>query len=936
MSTFSLQVSNPEYNYTGGATGTRAYVPAKYFRTSHTFSTISEITLFIDVDVLALYDLDTLSSNPVQVNSTMNLKRAAFDWFLGYIVDKPTFISDAEGTFMQVTCWGNEGILARTIPHLNGDRKWKLETTSKQRSVIPLEISSTYGSFQGDMLWPDPGDADAMKCYIHDDFSNDDTLDVNIGTGTYAVSAVIQMSKTFSTLSNIAPEMTVGTRFKISGSTGNDNPATEDLRYSVVSATWTGLQTDIVVNEAIADPTADGDIVNDNISLSVTFQGFKPRGWIKVIDPVEGDEWLNFDGYDDADADGKYRLRRVSRGELGTTAVAHIAGRVTIEKIPKQIAPGHVSILHDPSGAPVEWKELRVGKEVGVNVFIGSFVLPGDADGTSYTGTYRIYDEDRVIGDYPINGVVSGPGGYFSTAGDVRDGDGFTVGQKFEVVNSTGNNDIYYVLSLTFVGGNTRVYPTVAIPDGTVDGQMKNTFVISVNDIVETICTASFDSGGPGISAADLVLSAGAIRVNRYEYDPDKKPKYAWDAIVALLKDLSLEDEIKFWFNHHTGKYMLSIIANTAKYFSVPFVDRTEKDYGIEDLHSAIEVEYMDDQNLNLNDGIRCWHPAAAGSATINVPTHWYRVAKDCKSWDWASKPWTSSDVAGNFGMDKTADGRNDSKLMAKFDAHVTEEYMYGHWWFTDDLAVVDLEGIDLAFGNYRACDDTWHPYHSDENEVVIRIEGCDDYDKNFHIGTWQHLGFTIKGKPEEDATFAIASADRFSMTKVNAIRIVFEYMPGPKESGEYWAIVHSLRITGNTKKYIYVQLTDDDERKGNPLYVTADAAMRKLRGGVGSSGSAGAPRVLSTSIGAASEGAAISIGRNKLKTHLRRHSMRRYEYTGALPVKPELGLTIGVDEDADGSDDYVGVIREYTTTVAADGIFASAAVYDPDTSTVS
>ena len=937
MSTFTIQLTNPEHNYTGGVSGTQAYVPIKYFRTSHTFDTISEIVLFIDVDVFSLYDLDSDSANPVQVNSTINIKRAAFDWFLGYVTEKPTFRSDSEGTFMQVTCWGREGILTRTIPHLNGDRIWKLETTSKQITDLQLLISSTYGSFGGDTLWPDPSDFMGSKCYIHDTLSNSDTLGVNIGTGIYAISAVNQFTQTFSTLDNIAAEMTVGTRFKVQGSTGNDEPATPDLRYSVVSAIWTGVQTDIVVTEVIPNPVADGGIINDNIILSNINRGFKPRGWIKIVDPVMGDEWINFDGYDDADADGVYRLRRVHRGELGTTAVAHNLGRAAIEKIPKQIAPGYVSIMHNTTpDPPIDYRELRVGKEIGINVFIGSFVLPGIADGTDYKGTYRVYDEDRIIGHYVINGVGVGIGGYFQVPGDVEDN--FHVGQTIEITNSTGNNGLYTVASTLLVAGpNTRVNVVENVPNGVPDGFLVDSFVISINEIVETICTASYERGGPGIDPADLVLAAGAIRVNRYEYDPDKKPKYAWDAIVTLLKAYSLEDELKFWFNHHTGQYQLGLIQTTIVHFSVPFVERIEKDYGIEDLYSAVEIEHTDDQNLNQNDGIRCWHPAAAGFATIDQPTHWYRVF-DSPSWLYKPKPYTTSDAAGNFGMDVTADGRNDSKLMAFFHAHVTKEFVFGHWYFGDDLRMIDLEEIEVAFGCYRACNPKWQLYCSEEGEVIIRFEGCDDYNKITHTGTWQPLGFRIKGKPPPggDGKFAIASATQFSITKVNAIRIIFEYMPGPKEIGQYWAIIHSLRIIGNTTKYVYVQLTDQSYHKGNPLYVTADAAMRKLRGGVGSAGTPGSPRVLTKSIGAASGGAAISIGRDTLKTHLRKHSMRRYEYTGALPVKPELGLSIGVDEDADGIDDYIGTIREYAVTVAADGIFCRAAVYDPDTSTVS
>ena len=62
---------------------------------------------------------------------------------------------------------------------------------------------------------------------------------------------------------------------------------------------------------------------------------------------------------------------------------------------------------------------------------------------------------------------------------------------------------------------------------------------------------------------------------------------------------------------------------------------------------------------------------------------------------------------------------------------------------------------------------------------------------------------------------------------------------------------------------------------------------------------------------------------------------MRHYEYWGQLPAKPELGVTVGVDEDDDTVDDYVGVVRSYTLTVAHDGIFTLASVLNHSASVI-
>ena len=56
------------------------------------------------------------------------------------------------------------------------------------------------------------------------------------------------------------------------------------------------------------------------------------------------------------------------------------------------------------------------------------------------------------------------------------------------------------------------------------------------------------------------------------------------------------------------------------------------------------------------------------------------------------------------------------------------------------------------------------------------------------------------------------------------------------------------------------------------------------------------------------------------MKTKLRQFQLREYTYNGFLPTKPELGVTIQVDEDGDGSYEYTGAIRGFTVTVESGG----------------
>jgi len=145
---------------------------------------------------------------------------------------------------------------------------------------------------------------------------------------------------------------------------------------------------------------------------------------------------------------------------------------------------------------------------------------------------------------------------------------------------------------------------------------------------------------------------------------------------------------------------------------------------------------------------------------------------------------------------------------------------------------------------------------------------------------------------------------------------VVWEYMAGPVDSGhKYWAAIHNIRIMGNITKYALVQTTDDVLNKTLPQYLYDVNAHVKLRGGVNADGSAGAQRVHNINIGAASEAAALTIGRAYLESSLILYKQHSYSYPGVLASKPELGDTIATDEDGGGVD-YTGVMREFTISV--------------------
>jgi hypothetical protein len=217
--------------------------------------------------------------------------------------------------------------------------------------------------------------------------------------------------------------------------------------------------------------------------------------------------------------------------------------------------------------------------------------------------------------------------------------------------------------------------------------------------------------------------------------------------------------------------------------------------------------------------------------------------------------------------------------------------------------------------------DSAWQSYRNDDDEYIIRFQACADYNSTTNNGTWVDLGFEIQGKPTVEGTWVEAVCRTFALRKVNAIRVLWDYMAGNKTSETYLAAIHSLEINGNLLKRTLVQLSDQDGDAGNPNMLIAKGSFEKMRGGIlATDGVGGCQRVKTVPIGAASGASAVSMGRTLLTVALRQINMRRYRYEGEMPGTPELGITIAADEDGDGSPDYTGVLREYSMAIGAGG----------------
>lgn len=931
--------TNPQQNYAGTGASTAVSIDGRSgFAMMQEINVVSTANFFISSDITDLYGLETTATNAVQKNSTISVTRDALTWFNGYVNRKAETIEAPDGRkYLQVEAYGKDGILLDSFCRRGGRDIWSIQTSSFPFTLVVLKSTRNYGSFQGSTLWPDPADSDGIRCYLHDSVANNDTLAVNIGTGTYAITAVNQGTKTFSVADNVAPELTAGLVFEISGSTGNDGD------YTVVSATWTGAQTDVVVAEAIPDATVDGNLVNESIALSAANQGFLVRGWVKIT-TVGVDEWIYHDGYDDAEDDGIWRLRGCKRGELGTVAAAHLATTTVYEKLTKQMAPGIVKLENLPPTETV-WLEMKYEEGYKVNYGLCCFILPFTATG-DYRASFSVYDEDKAIGTHAVTAVNQGTK-TFTTASDLSSE--LYAGDPLDILGSTGNDGTYTVVTVTWTGAVTNVVVSEAIPDATADGSMITTVIVSVNDIVEALLTIPVAYQGPGLSTGDLDLNCSRFLVNRYDYDPVNRPKYVWDAIQEVIAQLEIDEEVGFFYDHKLDKFRLIVMGNDTPAFTAPWSTRIEKQDSLEQLASAIRIEYDLDQDMNRVSEDHSWHSAATGAD--NKPSSWRYAKYGSAGYGWHGPALVDFIVAaGSEGFDYIADGKEESKFGAVFEYKPTGTFEFGHFWFGDPVAnippIINVNEITVRCGNAREVNKGKGLYN-DTDQYEILFEACTNYNTSTHTGTWKSMGVSGKAAIRSSEWYNVDEFKftRFALPQCNAVRMVWNYMPGGGQGASspiHQATVHDLIIlasmttTGGSKSFITVELSDNPLDKNDATKIYAPASFQKLRGGVGASvGVPGVQHCEHYPIDVASDRAAVSLARYRLLTKLRKSQEREYEYRGFLPGIPRLGITIGVDENNDGAADYTGLLRSHSIVVGSDGIMIRYSVLDYDAAVV-
>ena len=438
--------------------------------------------------------------------------------------------------------------------------------------------------------------------------------------------------------------------------------------------------------------------------------------------------------------------------------------------------------------------------------------------------------------------------------------------------------------------------------------------ILYLEDLIMAMVTAPAAYGGAGFSSVQCDFDVTGVGITRYDYNPEDRSPIAWNAINELIAMLNLSDEIKFWYKHSTGKFRLAQLSNGVTDHTITGgIYRMESDESMADLCSAVRLAYTSDQDPNLVQQQYSYiqAPAAAGA----VPDEYRRYTVGIGGGDWGGTytSYATGDPADtDFGTDMLVDGKNDTLRMAYFEHDPGGAFDAGHFWFDAGAQVIKLDYLELWVNSYRAIEGWSRTTHNDNYEYEVRVEGCADYDTTINAptsGEWLDLGGAIIGTPAPDGIAVKLEMDApFLLPAVNAIRIVFDYMAGPKISGDfYWACIHQLIVRGNITKYALVQTTDNAALKTNPAYVYNVAAHKKLRGGINSSGAAGVPIVkIVDNIGPASEGAAYTIARAHLNGALHLYKQRQYATAKALATWPELGDTIATDGE------YTGVCRMF------------------------
>lgn len=405
-----------------------------------------------------------------------------------------------------------------------------------------------------------------------------------------------------------------GYTFNIGNSTGNDGMYT--VKYSLFQQDAGRYRTVIFIDETFPDSTIDGNLVPITTSIGDPWRTLH-------------EHWLYISTTDAMAID--HQPENPFINDAVSTTTLEVPGDSVLSRYQHElnVYSQYYTIL-SPAG-------------------MSTFPLDTSLHDVSITGTddIRVYVNDlRQYGNY-VEGltIVGGGGTFFTIDGDVSS-PRFVAGETFDVVESTGNDGIYTVVSTSpgTVPNTTDVYVTASgspntIPSGTYDGYIKTPYIIGVSFSlpidqlsivhIEVGAIAASDIGRERVNVrtieneVDWIASGTTeqtlIRYRKVEQIKTSRNQYPLFNIFevdgtgtnTVGRIFSYQESADSSINLHIGKRIVEIEAGRDYGFEQSLIERDNdklfayRDYSRLDLIDDADIRYWVDID---NNEVKIWN----------------------------------------------------------------------------------------------------------------------------------------------------------------------------------------------------------------------------------------------------------------------------------------------------------------------------------------
>jgi len=430
---------------------------------------------------------------------------------------------------------------------------------------------------------------------------------------------------------------------------------------------------------------------------------------------------------------------------------------------------------------------------------------------------------------------------------------------------------------------------------------------VKLSDIFSSTLMETVANGGPAINSSSLDFDGlEDIRLTRVKID---KLTNTYDFMTNLLDEIGLmkgsdQDYIGLWYNHTDKLYTCKPIEQLSTpdyYFSN--MTHVEREISLEDLYSAVMVEYEAGYNDNLVTYDRMWHPQVGESCGSNSETVAHIRYSDDLYQNFAST-WIDTAGAGhNNFTDRLIDGQPDTGWGLAFTSNPGSG-VNGLWcYFSNPATAYTVDSIKVVC-DFRRNSGNTDPIHF----KVMGVENFDIVDPSGSTGIVDISGNLVKlfEKDKNTMGFPVVEMEATKIgQELEGIVLRWEGLPTGDSASDRYCMVRELKVLGHKTKTVLVSLTDD-WTLGSKFMYTRLSYPKLLDANLGQ------PRVKTLKIGASTYNAAISLGRLQLLQTLLYDQTRLYTNNKSFTDIPELGKTVTM-RDNDG--DYTGVVlaEEYS-----------------------